>query len=52
MRGVGKGERRDVAVAVNGRIRAVSRTVHIRRISGEYYSFLVPPTSFVARRRT
>jgi hypothetical protein len=36
-----RGERRDVAVAVNGRIWGLGRTVHIRGNPREYYSVLV-----------
>jgi hypothetical protein len=47
IRGGSRGARRNVAVAINGNIRAVSRSVRIRGIAGEYYSVLVPPTSLV-----
>jgi hypothetical protein len=36
-----RGARRDVAVAVNGRIWGLGRTVHIRGNPREYYSVLV-----------
>ena len=35
-------ERRDVAVAVNGRIEAVGRTFHLRGDPREHYSVMVP----------
>jgi hypothetical protein len=47
IRGGRKGARRDVAVALNGRIEAVSRSVRIRGVPGEYYSFLVPPQTLL-----
>jgi hypothetical protein len=42
LRGVPVGEHRDVAVAVNGRIRAVGRSFDIWRPRREYFSFVVP----------
>jgi hypothetical protein len=36
------GSRRNVAVALNGVIRGVSRTVRVKRVRGELYSVLVP----------
>ena len=40
--GAPPGEERDVAVAVNGRIRALTRSFHLWRANREYYSMLVP----------
>jgi hypothetical protein len=42
LRGVPAGEHRDLALAVNGRIRAVGRSFDFARKRREYYSFLVP----------
>lgn len=42
IRGGAPGELRDLAVAVNGRIRAVGRSFHLWRASREYFSMLVP----------
>jgi hypothetical protein len=39
--------RRDIAVAINGVIRGVSRSVRLRRRKPEYFSVLVDPSSFV-----
>jgi hypothetical protein len=36
------GQERDLAVAVNGRIRALTRSFHLWRATREYYSMLVP----------
>ena len=37
-----RAERRDVAVAVNGRIEAVGRTFHLSGDPREHYSVMVP----------
>ena len=50
MRGVPFGEHRDVAVAVNGRIRAVGRSFDLWRRGREYFSLMVPETSLHAGR--
>ena len=42
--------RRDIAVAINGVIRGVSRSVRLRRRRNEYYSVLVDPRSLVKGR--
>ena len=42
--------RRDIAVAVNGVIRGVSRSVRLRRRRAEYFSVLVDPRSLVKGR--
>ena len=42
--------RRDVAVAINGVIRGVSRSVRLRRRRNEYFSVLVDPRSLVKGR--
>lgn len=42
IRGHRRGRRRDVAVALNGVVRGVSRSVHVRRVAGELFSILVP----------
>ena len=39
------GEHRDLAVAVNGRIRATSRSFDFHRGEPEYYSFQLPETA-------
>jgi hypothetical protein len=52
LRGVPFGEHRDVAVAVNGRIRAVGRSFDLWWKGREYYSAMVPETSLrVGRNR-
>jgi Sulfatase len=43
--GVPPGRERDLAVAVNGRIRALTRSFHLWRASREYYSMLVPESA-------
>jgi len=43
--GVPPGEHRDLAVAVNGRIRATSRSFDFHRGDPEYYSFQLPETA-------
>ena len=48
MRGVPFGEHRDVAVAVNGRIRAVGRSFDLWWKGREYFSLMVPETSLRA----
>jgi hypothetical protein len=48
IRGRRRGKRRNVAVAVNGLIQGVSRTVRLRRRRREHYSVLVP--EFALRR--
>jgi hypothetical protein len=50
LRGVPFGEHRDVAVAVNGRIRAVGRSFDLWWKGREYYSVMVPETSLRAGR--
>jgi Sulfatase len=50
MRGVPFGEHRDVAVAVNGRIRAVGRSFDLWWKGREFYSMVVPETSLRAGR--
>jgi len=47
-----RGARRNVAVAVNGRIWGVSRSVHIRGDRAEYYSVLVSEDVLVEGRNT
>ncbi|MEJ7715899.1 MAG: hypothetical protein WKF40_09455 [Thermoleophilaceae bacterium] len=47
-----RGARRDVAVAVNGRVWGVSRSVHIRGDPAEYYSVLVSEDVLVEGRNT
>ena len=42
-----RGERRDLAVAVNGYLRGVTRSAHIRGLAGEYFSFLVAEGALV-----
>jgi hypothetical protein len=39
------GEHRDLALAVNGRIRAVGRSFDFTRKRLEFYSFMVPETA-------
>jgi hypothetical protein len=48
--GVPPGEHRDLAVAVNGRIRATSRSFDFHRGEPEYYSFQLPETALRAGR--
>ncbi|HEX6584211.1 MAG TPA: sulfatase-like hydrolase/transferase [Thermoleophilaceae bacterium] len=48
--GVPFGEHRDVAVAVNGRIRAVGRSFDLWRKGREYFSLMVPETALHAGR--
>ena len=43
--GVPPGEHRDLALAVNGRIRATSRSFDFHRGEPEYYSFQLPETA-------
>jgi hypothetical protein len=50
LRGVPFGEHRDVAVAVNGRIRAVGRSFDLWWKGREYFSVMVPETSLRAGR--
>ena len=50
LRGVPFGEHRDVAVAVNGRIRAVGRSFDLWWKGREYFSLMVPETSLRAGR--
>ena len=40
--GVGQGESRDLAVAVDGRLYATGRTFHLRGRTFEYFSMLLP----------
>ncbi len=48
LQGVPAGEHRDLALAVNGRIRAVGRSFDFVRKRREYYSFMVPETALRA----
>jgi hypothetical protein len=48
--GGGRGARRNIAVAVNGRIWGVTRSVHIRGNPGEYYSVLISEDVLVPGR--
>jgi hypothetical protein len=48
--GVPRGEHRDVAVAVNGRIRAVGRSFDLWWESREYFSVMVPETALRSGR--
>jgi sulfatase-like protein len=50
LRGVPRGEHRDVAVAVNGRIRAVGRSFDLWWKAREYFSVTVPETALHAGR--
>ena len=50
LRGVPFGEHRDLAVAVNGRIRAVGRSFDLWRRGREFFSMMVPETSLRAGR--
>jgi hypothetical protein len=50
LRGVPFGEHRDVAVAVNRRIRAVGRSFDLWWKGREYFSVMVPETSLRAGR--
>jgi Sulfatase len=43
--GVGPGQERDLAVAVNGRIRALGRSFHLWRREREYFSMIVPESA-------
>jgi hypothetical protein len=45
LRGSPPGATRDVAVAVNGRIRAVGRSFHLRGRRPEFFSLLVPESA-------
>ncbi len=45
-----RGSRRNLAVAINGFIRGVTRSVRIRGRKGEYFSFLVAESSLVPGR--
>ena len=45
LRGVPFGEHRDIAVAVNGRIRAVGRSFDLWWKGREYFSVMVPETA-------
>ena len=42
VRGGRPGARRDLAVAVNGRVEAVGRSFHLRGDPREYYAMMVP----------
>ena len=48
--GGGRGSRRDIAVAVNGVIRGVTRSTRLRRRNAEYFSVLIDPRSLVKGR--
>ncbi|MGI8750232.1 MAG: hypothetical protein ACR2J6_06760, partial [Thermoleophilaceae bacterium] len=50
--GAKRGARRDVAVAVNGRIEAVSRTFRLRGSSRESYAIMVPELALHPGRNT
>ena len=50
LRGVPLAEHRDLAVAVNGRIRAVGRSFDLWLRGREYFSMMVPETSLHAGR--
>jgi len=52
LRGVPFGEHRDVAVAVNGRIRAVGRSFDLWWKGREYFSVMVPETALRPGRNT
>jgi hypothetical protein len=52
VRGGSPGARRDVAVAVNGRIEAVGRTFYLRRNPQEYFAVNVPEASLKPGRNT
>ena len=52
VRGGRPGARRDVAVAVNGRIEAVGRTFYLRRNQQEYFAVNVPEASLKPGRNT
>jgi len=43
--GVARGRERDLAVAVNGRIRALGRSFHLWRRQREYFSMIVPESA-------
>jgi hypothetical protein len=43
--GGGRGARRNLAVAVNGRIEAVGRSWHLRGRGGEHFAVMVPEDS-------
>ena len=45
VRGGARGARRDLAVAVNGRVEAVGRSFHLRGDPREYYAMMVPEAS-------
>jgi hypothetical protein len=45
LKGGAAGEMRDVAVAVNGRIRAVGRTFHLSDRPAEFFSLMVPESA-------
>jgi len=48
--GGGSRSRRDVAVAVNGVVRGVTRSAHVRGRAGEYYSVLIDPRALAPGR--
>lgn len=50
--GVKRGQKRDLAVAVNGRIEAVGRTFHLRGSSKESYALMVPEVALKPGRNT
>lgn len=50
--GGGRGQHRDVAVAVNGRIEAVGRTFYLQGSSQEGFAVMVPPASLHPGRNT
>jgi hypothetical protein len=52
VRGRRRGQRRDVAVAVNGRIEAVGRTFHLKGDSTEHFAVNVPESALREGRNT
>ncbi|MGH2803024.1 MAG: hypothetical protein ACRDL4_08265, partial [Thermoleophilaceae bacterium] len=46
------GAERDLAVAVNGRIRAVGRSFHLGRRPSEYFSLIVPESALRTGRNS
>ena len=52
VRGGGRRAKRDIAVAVNGRIEAVGRTFYLRGVRQEYFAVNVPEASLHSGRNT
>ncbi len=50
--GAKRGQKRDLAVAVNGRIEAVGRTFRLRGSSKESYALMVPELALKPGRNT